>query len=97
MEDSYLFPSQVLDYTKDFRSVGDFILSPTLVRGLNSPAIHFEVREVIRKNSIDLFSLLETKIMPPNAQGIIDAFGSDRDPHNNVLENSPDPISIWIF
>lgn len=63
-------------------------------KGLNSPATQLEAKEIIWENSVDVFSLLETKIKTPNAQ---DFYGSDWDPLNNALANSPDPDSIFLF
>lgn len=67
------------------------------VRGLNSLATQFEVRKPNRKISVDL-SLLETKTdQACKCPG--DYFGDEWDSHNNALalENSLDPIYIWIF
>lgn len=67
------------------------------VKGFNSLVTQLEIREIVLKNSIDYFTLLETKIKPPNAQGIRDFFGDAWDSLNNESENHPEPISIWIF
>lgn len=67
------------------------------VRGLNSLATQFEIRESVKMNFIDFFLLLETEIKAPYAQSIRDFFGTEFESLNNESENSPDPISMWVF